>query len=47
MRDSLEFYERKLPALVHVGKVLQKYNEQLYQIPTQVEITNIRTNPFK
>ncbi|XP_058982568.1 uncharacterized protein LOC101894940 isoform X2 [Musca domestica] len=46
MRDSLEFYERKLPALVHVGKVLQKYNEQLYQIPTQVEITNIRTNPF-
>ncbi|XP_061400447.1 uncharacterized protein LOC133336171, partial [Musca vetustissima] len=46
MRDSLEFYQRTLPPFVHVGKLLQRYNDRLYQMPYQVQLTKIRTNPF-
>ncbi|XP_073813354.1 tudor domain-containing protein qin isoform X2 [Musca autumnalis] len=46
MRENLEIYQRKAPSLVHLGKLLQKYNDRLYQLPCDVTIEKISKNPF-
>ncbi|XP_075147312.1 tudor domain-containing protein qin isoform X2 [Haematobia irritans] len=46
MRDNLNVYQQKLPPNVHVGNALEKYNQQLEHLPSYIEITKPRSNPF-